>query len=51
MGSFMIVGSAGFVPGQPSEYDVDILFLGIGGLGSQTAQYWRHTVETLAPSE
>jgi len=49
----MIVGSAGFIPGQLSEYDVDLLFLGIGGLGSQTAQYrqqyWRHTVETVTP--
>lgn len=52
-GDFMIVGSAGFVPGKLAGINVDTLFLGIGGLGSQTAeyrdQYWEHTVQTVDP--
>lgn len=52
-GSFLIVGSAGFVPGQLADMDVDVVFLGVGGLGSQTAdyraQYWSETVERISP--
>jgi L-ascorbate metabolism protein UlaG (beta-lactamase superfamily) len=52
-GNFLLVGSAGFVPGLLDGIDVDALFLGVGGLGSQTAtyrdQYWRNTVDTVNP--
>ena len=52
-GSFLIVGSAGFIPGQLEGMDVDAVFLGAGGVGSQTAeyreQYWAETVEQVDP--
>lgn len=52
-GSFMVVGSAGFIPGLLQGIDVDVLFLGIGGLGSQSLEYrenyWRHTVAAVNP--
>jgi L-ascorbate metabolism protein UlaG (beta-lactamase superfamily) len=47
-GNFVIVGSAGYVEGSLENLDADVIFLGIGGLGSQTADYreayWRETV-------
>ncbi len=53
-GSWLIVGSAGYVEGVLEGLDVDIVFLGVGGLGSQTAQYretfWRETVDATAPT-
>lgn len=53
-GNAMLVGSAGFVPGLLEGLDVDVLFLGVGGLGGQTPeyrqQYWQHTVDAVAPS-
>jgi L-ascorbate metabolism protein UlaG (beta-lactamase superfamily) len=52
-GSFLIVGSAGFIPGQLAGTDVDAVFLGVGGLGSQTAEYraqfWSETVGRISP--
>jgi L-ascorbate metabolism protein UlaG (beta-lactamase superfamily) len=52
-GSFMLVGSAGFIPGQLEGMDVDVIFLGTGGIGSQTAdyreQYWAETVGLTNP--
>lgn len=52
-GSFLVIGSAGFIPGQLAGMDVDAVFLGIGGFGSQTAayreQYWAETVGQIAP--
>lgn len=52
-GSFLVVGSAGYVPGQLAGMDVDAIFLGAGGLGSQTAeyreQYWAETVGQTQP--
>jgi L-ascorbate metabolism protein UlaG (beta-lactamase superfamily) len=52
-GSFLVVGSAGFVPGQLAGLDVDAIFLGTGGIGSQTAgyreQYWTETVGRVSP--
>lgn len=49
----MIMGSAGFVPGLLAGIDTDTLFLGIGGLGSQTAhyrdQFWQHTAQVVDP--
>jgi L-ascorbate metabolism protein UlaG (beta-lactamase superfamily) len=54
-GSALVVGSAGFVPELLQDYDVDQLFLGIGALGSQTANYredyWRHTVAATSPEQ
>lgn len=52
-GSVAIVGSAGFIEGQLQGTQADIVFLGVGGLGSQTdayrEAYWSETVDTLAP--
>lgn len=53
-GSWLIVGSAGYVEGALRDLDADTVFLGVGGLGSQTAAYreayWRETVEAVSPS-
>ena len=52
-GSCLIVGSAGFVEGALEGLDVDVVFLGTGGLGSQTSayreSYWRETIERTRP--
>ena len=52
-GDFLVIGSAGFVPGLLDGYDVDTLFLGVGALGSQTAEYradyWQETVGAAHP--
>lgn len=52
-GSLLVQGSAGFVPGGLADVDVDVLFLGTGGLGSQTAAYretyWKETVDATKP--
>ncbi len=49
-GSWLIVGSAGYVEGALEGLSADTVFLGVGGLGSQTADYresfWRETVRT-----
>jgi L-ascorbate metabolism protein UlaG (beta-lactamase superfamily) len=49
LGRFLVQASAGFVEGGLAGYDADVVFLGIGGLGTQTAAYretyWRETVE------
>lgn len=48
LGTFLIQGSAGFEEGGFAGLDADLVFLGIGGLGTQTAlyreAYWRETV-------
>ncbi|MBK7950596.1 MAG: MBL fold metallo-hydrolase [Deltaproteobacteria bacterium] len=48
LGTFLIQGSAGYVEGGLAGYDAELVFLGIGGLGTQTADYretyWRETV-------
>ena len=53
-GSWLIVGSAGYVEGALQSLNADIVFLGVGGLGSQTDEYrenfWRETVTAVAPS-
>ena len=53
-GSWLIVGSAGYVEGSLQGLTADTVFLGVGGLGSQSADYmenfWRETVTTAAPS-
>lgn len=52
-GSFVIVGSAGYQTGALQGLDADVVFLGIGGLGSQTEEYrqsyWQETVDTIGP--
>jgi L-ascorbate metabolism protein UlaG (beta-lactamase superfamily) len=52
-GSFLIVGSAGFVPGKLEGMHVDVIFLGVGGIGSQTVEYreqfWAETVDATHP--
>ncbi len=53
-GSWLIVGSAGFVEGALQAFSADTVFLGVGGLGSQTPAYregyWRETVEAVSAS-
>jgi L-ascorbate metabolism protein UlaG (beta-lactamase superfamily) len=48
-GSFLVVGSAGYVEGALDGFEASAVFLGVGGLGSQTPDYqeayWRETVE------
>jgi len=48
-GRVLIQGSAGFIEGGLEGIEADVVFLGAGGLGSQTEQYretyWRETVE------
>ncbi len=52
-GSFAVVGSAGYIEGGLEGYRADVVFLGVGGLGSQTESYrdgyWRETVGRLQP--
>jgi len=52
-GSWLIVGSAGFVEGALQGISADTVFLGVGGLGSQTSAYresfWRETVGRVGP--
>ena len=52
-GAWLIVGSAGYVEGALEEFDAHTVFLGVGGLGSQAADYrevfWRETVGRVAP--
>jgi L-ascorbate metabolism protein UlaG (beta-lactamase superfamily) len=52
-GSFLVVGSAGFVPGGLEGFAADVFFLGVGGLGSQTSadreEYWRESVGFTSP--
>ncbi len=50
-GTFAVVGSAGYETGGLAGYEAEVVFLGIGGIGGQTAAYreafWHETVETL----
>ena len=52
-GSWLIVGSAGYTEGALQGLQADVVFLGVGGLGSQTASYresfWRETVAAVSP--
>ncbi len=52
-GSWLIVGSAGFIEGGLEGFEADVVFLGTGGLGSQTGayreSYWRETIERTRP--
>ena len=53
-GSVAVVGSAGFVPDGLAGFNADVVFLGVGGLASQSEayreSYWRETVDLLQPS-
>jgi len=53
-GTWLILGSAGFVEGALDGYDADVVFLGVGGLGSQSdayrETYWKETIEATNPS-
>jgi len=52
-GSWLIVGSAGYLEGALEGFSADTVLLGVGGLGSQTDDYrenfWRETVGRVAP--
>lgn len=53
-GTWLIFGSAGYVEGALEGFDVDVVFLGVGALGSQTEAYrdayWKESVERTRPS-
>ena len=53
-GSFVIVGSAGYIEGGLQGFKADVLFLGVGSLGEQSVEhrqkYWEETVGRLQPS-
>jgi L-ascorbate metabolism protein UlaG (beta-lactamase superfamily) len=53
-GTWLILGSAGFVEGALEGYDADVVFLGVGALGSQTdayrESYWKETIERTNPT-
>lgn len=53
-GSWLVIGSAGFIEGGLEGFGADVVFLGTGGLGSQTAEYresyWRETVGRVRPT-
>ncbi|MEM7137396.1 MAG: MBL fold metallo-hydrolase [Myxococcota bacterium] len=53
-GTWLIQGSAGFVEGALENYDADVVFVGVGALGSQTDdyrdRYWKETVLRVSPS-
>lgn len=53
-GTWLILGSAGFVEGALEGYDVDVVFLGVGALGSQTdayrETYWKKSIERTSPA-
>lgn len=53
-GSWLIQGSAGFVEGGLDGFSADVVFLGTGGLGSQSdayrESYWHETVGRTRPS-
>jgi L-ascorbate metabolism protein UlaG (beta-lactamase superfamily) len=52
-GRFLIQGSAGYIEGDLEGFEADVVFLGTGGLGSQTdayrESYWRETVGRTQP--
>jgi L-ascorbate metabolism protein UlaG (beta-lactamase superfamily) len=52
-GSWLVVGSAGYVEGALEGFSADTVLLGVGGLGSQTEDYrenfWRETVGRVTP--
>ena len=54
LGSFLVQGSAGYVEGGLEGIDAEVVFLGIGGLGTQTDDYreiyWKETVTTTGAS-
>ena len=54
-GNIVVQGSAGFIPNALDELEADVVFLGIGGLSSQTESYrkayWQHTVKAVGPSK
>jgi L-ascorbate metabolism protein UlaG (beta-lactamase superfamily) len=53
-GTWLIVGSAGYLEEALAGLHADTVFLGIGGLGTQTAEYretyWRETIERVSPT-
>lgn len=52
-GSLLVQASAGYVEGKLAGLRADVVFPGIGGLGSQSAAYretyWRETIVPLSP--
>jgi L-ascorbate metabolism protein UlaG (beta-lactamase superfamily) len=53
-GSWLVVGSAGYLPGALAGVHADTVFLGVGGLGAQSEAYreayWHETIDAVRPS-
>ncbi len=53
-GSWLIQGSAGYIEGGLEGFESDVVFLGVGGLGTQTESYrdsyWREMIDRTQPS-
>jgi L-ascorbate metabolism protein UlaG (beta-lactamase superfamily) len=53
-GTWLILGSAGYVEGALEGYDADVVFLGVGALGSQTdayrESYWNEAIDRTNPT-
>lgn len=53
-GNALVLGSAGYVEDALRGYDADVVFLGVGGLGSQTdayrSAYWSESIDHANPS-
>jgi L-ascorbate metabolism protein UlaG (beta-lactamase superfamily) len=53
-GTYLVVGSAGYLEGALEGFAADVVFLGTGGLGTQTdayrETYWRETIERAHPT-
>ncbi|MEQ9517920.1 MAG: hypothetical protein RLN89_00630, partial [Parvibaculum sp.] len=53
LGSLLLQGSAGFIPGGLDGVKADIVALGVGGVAAQTAayqvDYWEHVVRVVQP--
>jgi L-ascorbate metabolism protein UlaG (beta-lactamase superfamily) len=53
-GTWLVVGSAGYVENALEGFAADVVFLGTGGLGTQTdayrEAYWRETIERAHPA-
>lgn len=53
-GTAMVIGSAGYVQDALEGYDADVVFLGVGGLGSQTdayrLTYWFESIDHTHPT-
>jgi L-ascorbate metabolism protein UlaG (beta-lactamase superfamily) len=54
-GTALVQGSAGYIPGALDHIKADVVFLGVGGLPSQSKEYqqayWQHVVSATKPKQ